>query len=93
MKYVVTTMDTGDTKQVINQQMLPAETDSIKHELIELEPLEKKAGFTQEIVFDGKTYKLEYKAIPKSKIEQLEDLVYELVGSSLEEGGGADAQQ
>lgn len=96
MKILITALKTGDGKKVMEYTKLEAETENIKHELIELEPLEEKAGFTQEVVYDNKTnsYKFEYKAIPKSELEQLKDGLDVAMGSIVEltqaiaEGGG-----
>lgn len=71
MKILVTTMKNNDDKKVISTQFLPNETENIKYELIELEPLPEKEGYTQEVIYDkkSKSYKLHYVEIPKSELE------------------------
>lgn len=71
MKILVTTMKNNDDKKIVSTQFLSQETDSVKHELIELEVLPNKEGYTQEIIYDKEKqqYKMQYKEIPKSEEE------------------------
>lgn len=71
MKILITTMRNDDDKKIISTQYLSQETDSIKHELIELEVLPDKEGYTQEVIYDKakQQYKMQYKEIPKSELE------------------------
>lgn len=75
MKILVTTMKNNDDKKIVSTQFLSQETDSVKHELIELEVLPNKEGYTQEIIYDKEKqqYKLEYEEIPKTPEELLEE--------------------
>ena len=70
MKILVTAMRNNDDKKIVSTQIL-SETENIKHELIELEPLPEKEGYTQEVIYDkkSKSYKLHYVEIPKSELE------------------------
>lgn len=70
MKILVTAMRNNDDKKIVSTQFL-SETENIKHELIELEPLPEKEGYTQEVIYDkkSKSYKLHYVEIPKSELE------------------------
>ncbi len=71
MKILITTMQNNDGKKIVSTQFLSEETENIKHELIELEPLPEKEGYTQEVIYDKKSesYKLHYVEIPKSELE------------------------
>lgn len=74
MKILVTAMKNNDDKKVISTQFM-VETENIKHELIELEPLPEKEGYTQEVIYhkESKSYKLHYVEIPKSETEKLRE--------------------
>lgn len=75
MKILVTTMKNNDDKKIVSTQVLSQETENIKHELIELEPLPEKEGYTQVVRYDKekRQYKLEYEEIPKTPEELLEE--------------------
>lgn len=75
MKILVTTMKNNDDKKVVSTQFLSVETENIHHELIELEPLPKKDGYTQVVRYDKekRQYELEYEEIPKTPEELLEE--------------------
>lgn len=74
MKILVTAMRNNDDKKIVSTQFL-SETENIKHELIELEPLPEKEGYTQEVIYDKefKSYKLHYVEIPKTETEKLRE--------------------
>lgn len=74
MKILVTAMRNNDDKKIVSTQFL-SETENIKHELIELEPLPKKDGYTQVVRYDKekRQYELEYEEIPKTPEELLEE--------------------
>lgn len=74
MKILVTAMRNNDDKKIVSTQFL-SETENIKHELIELEPLPEKEGYTQEVIYDkeSKSYKLHYVEIPKTETEKLRE--------------------
>lgn len=75
MKILITTMRNDDDKKIVSTQFLSDETDNIKHELIELEALPEKEGYTQVVQYDKakQQYKLEYEEIPKTPEELLEE--------------------
>ena len=74
MKILVTAMRNNDDKKIVSTQFL-SETENIKHELIELEPLPEKEGYTQEVIYDkeSKSYKLHYVEVPKTETEKLRE--------------------
>lgn len=74
MKILVTAMRNNDDKKIVSTQFL-SETKNIKHELIELESLPEKEGYTQVVQYDKakQQYKLEYEEIPKTPEELLEE--------------------
>ncbi|MGP1448145.1 MAG: hypothetical protein ACTTKQ_00445 [Filifactor alocis] len=74
MKILITTMRNDYDKKIVSTQFL-SETENIKHELIELEPLPEKEGYTQEVIYDkkSKSYKLHYVEIPKTETEKLRE--------------------
>lgn len=75
MKILVTSMASDREKSVLQSQILPAETEHIRHTLIEVEELEEKEGYSQELVYDEeqKNFKLEYKEIPKTSDQEQEE--------------------
>ena len=75
MKILVTTMRNDDDKKIVSTQFLSEETENIKHELIELEPLPEKEGYTQVVRYDKekRQYELEYEEIPKTPEELIEE--------------------
>lgn len=75
MKILITTMRNDDDKKIVSTQFLSEETENIKHELIELEPLPEKEGYTQVVRYDKekRQYELEYEEIPKTPEELIEE--------------------
>lgn len=90
MKILATTLKNKDDKKVISFQFLSNETENIQHELIELEPLPEKEGYTQVVQYDAKKkqFKLEYEEIPKTQEQILEErlrVVEKAAAESLQE--------
>lgn len=90
MKILITTMKNETDKKIISTKFLSDETENIKHELIELEPLPEKEGYTQVVQYDKakQQYKLEYEEIPKTPEELLEErlrVVEKAAAESLQE--------
>lgn len=77
MKVLVTSMNKGIGKSIVQSQILPAETEHIRHALIEVNELEEKEGYSQELVYDEaqKNFKFEYKEIPKSSVQEQEERI------------------
>lgn len=75
MKILITSMLSGDGKSVVQSRKLPAETEHIRHELIEIAELEEREGYSQELVYDKeqKKFKFEYKEIPKTSDQEQEE--------------------
>ena len=86
MKILITTMQSGeDAKEIISTHFLSDETENIKHELIELDKMPEKEGYTQELVYDkeSKGYKLHYVEIPKTEEELTLEALKEQVRKGL----------
>lgn len=77
MKILITTQYNEDTKtnQLLYHQLLPQETENIKHSIAEIEELKPKQGFMITMDWDNekKTLVQKYVEIPKTKEEELED--------------------
>lgn len=75
MKVLITAMKTEEGKKVTFFQTLHEETENIKHELVEVEGVEDKEGFTKEVVFNAQTKKYEfaYVEVPKTRLQEVEE--------------------
>jgi len=82
MKILITTQYNEDTKtnQLLYHQLLPQETENIKHSIAEIEELKPKQGFMITMDWDNekKTLVQKYVEIPKTKEEELEDKLIRL---------------
>lgn len=80
MKVLVTSTNNGEEKTVTYAQMLSAETDNIKHELVEVEDLPEKKGYSKELMYDKdlKKYKFEYRELPLTEEEKMNEEIIKL---------------
>lgn len=80
MKVLVTSMKNESETIVANYQILSAETENIKHELVEVEDLPEKKGYSKELVYDKdlKKYKFEYQELPLTEEEKMNEEIIKL---------------